>query len=70
MDEIDRAQEREQMDRANAIAATLRSAASTLLPACGACYNCQSSVPPGLRFCDKDCADDHAARKSAEVRRG
>jgi hypothetical protein len=24
----------------------------------------------GARFCDKDCADDHSARKSAEVRRG
>jgi hypothetical protein len=68
-DEIDRACEREQADRDAAIAAA-RSAASTLLPACGLCYNCQSHVPPGLRYCDKPCADDHAARKSAEVRRG
>ena len=69
-DDIDRAQDREQLDRDLAIAAAKRSAASTLLPACGQCYNCQSNVPAGLRYCDKPCADDHAARKSAEVRRG
>lgn len=69
-DEIDRASEREQLDRDLAIAAAKRSAASTLLPACGECYNCHASVPAGLRYCDKSCADDHAARKSAEVRRG
>ena len=69
-DEIDRACEREQRDREAAIAHVLRSAASTLLPACGECYNCMSHVPPGLRFCDKDCADDHASRRNSEVRRG
>lgn len=70
MDEIDMASEREQLDRDLAIAAAQRSAASTLLPACGECYSCQSPIPAGLRYCDKPCADDHAARKSAEVRRG
>lgn len=68
MDDIDRAQEREQMDRSAAIAAAAHSAPA--LPACGQCYNCQSSVPDGARFCDKPCADDWTARKNAEVRRG
>jgi hypothetical protein len=68
MDDIDRACEREQMDRDLAIAAAAQH--EPMLPACGECYNCQASVAPGLRYCDKSCADDHSARKSAEVRRG
>lgn len=68
MDEIERAQEREQADRAAAIAAAL--ARAPALPACGECYNCQSAVPPGLRFCDADCRSDWDERKRAEVRRG
>ena len=70
MDDIDRAQEREQQDRDRAIAAAHCSATAPALPAVGECYNCQSSVPTGLRFCDKPCADDYTARKNAEVRRG
>ena len=65
-DEIDRACEREQRDREAAIAHVLRSAASTLLPACGECYNCQSSVPAGMRYCDIDCAKTHEHRKKRE----
>jgi hypothetical protein len=68
MDDIDRACEREQMDRDLAIAAAAQH--EPMLPACGEGYNCGSSVFPGARFCDKDCADDHSARKSAEARRG
>lgn len=68
MDDIDRAQEREQSDREYAISEHLRTAPE--LPAQGVCYNCQSIVPPGARFCDKDCRDDHDMRKRAEKRRG
>mgnify|MGYP000896238481 CR=1 FL=1 len=68
MDEIERAQLREQQDRDAAIAAAAHT--EPVLPACGQCYNCLDTVPPGLRFCDKSCADDHTARKNAEVRRG
>jgi hypothetical protein len=68
MDDIDRACEREQMDRDLAIAAAAQH--EPMLPACGECYNCGALVQPGWRFCDRDCAIDHSARKSAEVRRG
>lgn len=67
-DEIDRAQEREQIDRDLAIAAAVVSA--HVLPACGECYNCQSAVSGALRFCDADCRSDWERRKNAEVRRG
>jgi len=68
MDDIDYAQEREQSDRALAIAAAARSAPE--LPACGQCYNCLATLPEGVRFCDCDCRNDYAIRKAAEVRRG
>jgi hypothetical protein len=42
MDDIDRACEREQMDRELAIAAAAQH--EPMLPACGECYNCGSSV--------------------------
>lgn len=67
-DIIDQACEREEMDRALAIANCKRTAPE--LPACGQCYNCQASLPEGVRFCDSDCRNDYSARKAAEVRRG
>lgn len=67
-DEIDQASDREQLDRDLAIAAAKHSAPE--LPACGECYNCTASLPPGVRYCDKDCRDDHAKTTSAEIRRG
>lgn len=68
MDDIDRAQEREQTDRDAAIAAAACSAPP--LPAVGQCYNCTASVPDGVRFCDADCTRDYERIKNAEVRRG
>lgn len=68
MDDLDRASEREQIDRDYAISEALRAAPS--MPPQGICYNCESIVPPGARFCDKDCRDDHDTRKNAERRRG
>ena len=67
-DDIDRAQEREQIDRDAAINAAAHT--EPVLLACGQCYNCQSSVPEGVRFCDADCRTDWDDRKNAEVRRG
>ena len=28
----------------------------------GFCLNCETPLAEGIRFCDKDCADDHAKR--------
>jgi len=69
MDDIDRAQERDQLLRDIAlIEANHHRPPPT--PPIGRCYNCESSVPPGVRFCDLDCRDDYDARKRAEARRG
>lgn len=32
-------------------------------PPIGECYNCQQSVPAGVRYCDSDCRDDHEKRR-------
>jgi hypothetical protein len=29
-------------------------------PPIGICYNCDAPVGPEMRYCDKDCAEDHA----------
>jgi len=68
VDDIDRASEREQLDRDSAIAAAARMLPS--LPENGQCYYCLASVAPGARFCDSDCRDDYDALKKAEARRG
>lgn len=66
MDDIDRAQEREMLDRDLAIAAARRAA----LPATGHCYNCEASVPPGVSFCDADCRADYERQADAWRRQG
>ena len=35
---------------------------SNALKATGLCLNCEEPLPEGIRFCDKDCADDHTKR--------
>jgi hypothetical protein len=55
-DDIDRASEREQMDRDRAIAAT-RARSLQARPMPGKCVWCDS-VTPGV-FCDTDCRDDY-----------
>lgn len=64
MDDADRAKEVEQMPIDRAIAAA-RAATDDLAP-CGICYYCDSIVPPGCRFCDADCRDDHERLARAE----
>lgn len=61
MDDLDRAQQREEQDRERALAAA-RSA--PLLPATGNCHWCDASVPGESHFCDSDCRDmyDNAKR--------
>jgi len=54
VNDIDRAQENEQRDRALCLAAA-RNAPS--LPATGAGHWCEASVPEGAHFCDCDCRE-------------
>lgn len=58
MDEIDQGCQREQEDRARALAAQ---AARPRMQPVGFCYNCGAELEQGL-FCDKDCRDDYEAR--------
>jgi len=66
MDDIDRAQAREELDRTLAIAA----ARLPVLPSIGECHNCGASVPTGALFCDGDCRDDHERYLAARRREG
>lgn len=64
MDDADRAKEVEQMPIDLAIAAA-RASTADIAP-CGVCYYCDAIVPPGCRFCDADCRDDHERLARAE----
>ena len=65
-DMFDFASEAEQRERERALSAASRSA--PVLPAVGSCYNCDSILPDGVRFCDSDCRNDYQRRKQAEAR--
>ena len=67
MDDIDRAQEREQQDRAIALSAARN---APTLPSTGACHWCDASVPEGAHFCDVDCREDWAREQAAIKRNG
>lgn len=69
-DEIDLAQEREEQDRARAIAAARKAAEVGVTGADGICLNCGEDVSRGQRFCDSDCRDDWEARVRATRRGG
>jgi len=59
-DEIDRA-----TDQWEIISAALIQNAGAFhveFPVTGFCLNCQEPLAEGLRWCDKDCKDDHAKR--------
>ena len=64
MDFADIAQEREQLDRELILAEHANHDPG--LPFIGVCHNCEASVPNGMKFCDRDCRDDYAARKHSE----
>ena len=59
MDQFDRAEELEQMDRDHCLAAARNKPG---LVACGGCHNCGERVAPGRLFCDVDCRDDYEKR--------
>lgn len=65
MDEIDRAQAREQQDRDSA----LRVRKPQLVP-CNICYNCGEQVSIYAEFCDADCCTDYERREAARARDG
>jgi len=52
VDDIDRAQQREEQDRELALAVARR---QTVLPATGECHWCAASVAGEAHFCDIDC---------------
>lgn len=54
-DIYDQASEREERDRAEALA----SRKPVGPPACGACYWCGEPLKGERRFCDKFCSDDY-----------
>ena len=66
-DEIDRAQEREQEMREDAIAEQVRRAHRRFLTPAGACHYCGEPVRGASLFCDTECGwaweEEQAARK-------
>jgi len=68
-DEIDQGCENEQRDRDLCIAVARMKSDRREIPANETCHNCLSVLPAGLRYCDKDCSDDHRDRLAAEKRR-
>jgi hypothetical protein len=70
MDLIDSAQAQEEEMRARHLAVIRDAANGSEIPAVGRCYNCESSVPSGARFCDADCRKDWEDRRRSEIRRG
>lgn len=68
--EIDMGCEQEQRDRELCIAVARRQSERLEIPANGSCHNCLSPIAAGERYCDGECAKDHAARRAAEKRRG
>ena len=67
MDDIDRAQEREEMDRATAIRAARVAVA---LPDTGLCYWCEDPVPAGAHFCNCECREDYDRHEKSRRRNG
>lgn len=58
-DEIDRANDAAEMFNECA----LRQKRDEGPPACGVCYNCDSHLTPGKRWCDSDCEADWRKRE-------
>lgn len=68
-DYTDRAQETEQFLRENDLACESERREKELPPV-ERCYNCDATVPPGVRFCGADCGNDYDKRRRAEAQRG
>ena len=69
-DEIDKASEREELEREMGIRAATRAAQGRFLPALGDCYYCGEDLHPGARFCDSDCRDSWQREQNARARAG
>jgi Uncharacterized protein containing a Zn-ribbon (DUF2116) len=67
VDDIDRAQSREQQDRDLAL---FVAGSQPALPDTGECHWCAASVPPGAHFCDVDCRSDFEREQAAAQRNG
>jgi hypothetical protein len=65
MDDIDRAQAREEQDRNLSLMAR-----KPQLNPCGTCYNCSDPVHGVAEFCDADCREDYEMREAARARAG
>jgi len=68
-DPVDRASLEEQRNLQLNIQAALAKTVKAL-PYIGQCYNCDELLPPGNRFCDADCRDDHQKRERSRSVRG
>lgn len=68
MDEIDRAQARDEQDREAAVAAARRSRPGLAYTGC--CHWCGDITGGGRRFCDADCRDDYDRAARARAMRG
>lgn len=66
MDDADRAQGYEEIERASAIQAA--KSALTELPDIGYCYYCSEATERGKRFCDNGCRDDWERQEKARAR--
>lgn len=66
VDEIDRAAEHIERERAGLLAQRKPSGPV----ACGKCYYCNAVVSQGLRFCDALCAQDYEAEQETLARQG
>lgn len=64
-DQLDRASELEEMDRAQALKKRMPE-----LKAIGYCYNCNDDIHSGQLFCSTDCRDDYQREQDAKRRNG
>lgn len=64
-DQIDQAQEFEQMRRDIALRERVKT--KPALPLKGECYNCEATIARGC-FCDADCRDDYERREKMKGR--
>ena len=77
-DDIDRAQDREQQMRADALAEQAHRSQQMRLIPCGACLYCGDPVRPGVLFCepldhhrpDESCRADFEREQAARKRNG
>jgi len=67
MDDLDRAQQREEQDRERSLAAARN---VPTLPTTGRCHWCDASGPGEAHFCDADCRADFEREQAAVKRNG